>query len=100
MKPSTRSRPTAFQERVYEVVKRIPKGEVRSYRWVAEQLGDPKLARAVGQALGCNQRSDLIPCHRVVRTDGSLGGYAWGLAKKRRLLAEERASLASSAARA
>lgn len=91
MKPTTKRRPTAFQQRVYAVVRRIPKGNARSYRWVAEQLGDPNLARAVGQALGCNQRPDLIPCHRVVRSDGSLGGYAWGVAKKRRLLAQERA---------
>ena len=105
MKPTTKRSPTPFQQRVYTVVRRIPKGEVRSYGWVAEQLGDPKLARAVGQALNRNQRPDLIPCHRVVRADGSLGrlshgsrsplasgslgGYAWGQANKQRLLQGE-----------
>ena len=80
---------TPFQQRVYQVVQRIPKGEVRSYGWVAQQLGNQKLARAVGQALNRNQRPDLIPCHRVVGADGSLGGYAWGASKKRQLLQSE-----------
>ncbi len=87
----TRSpRLTPFQQRVYAVVRRIPKGEVRSYQWVARQLGNPRAARAVGQALAHNPWPVRVPCHRVIRTDGSLGGYAWGLAKKRRLLAKER----------
>lgn len=81
---------TPFQQRVYAVVKRIPAGEVRSYRWVAEQLGDARLARAVGGALGRNPDPATVPCHRVVRSDGSLGGYAWGVARKRRLLTQER----------
>lgn len=90
--------PTAFERRVYAVVKRIPKGQVRSYRWVAEQIGSPRAARAVGRALGRNPwpatgatagRPETVPCHRVVRSDGSLGGYAWGLPKKRRLLIQE-----------
>lgn len=84
-----RRSPTPFQLRVYEVVKGIPKGQVRSYQWVAARLGNPNAARAVGQALGCNPWPDTVPCHRVVRSDGTLGGYAWGLEKKRRLLITE-----------
>ena len=83
---------TAFQRRVFQVVKRIPKGEVRSYRWVARQLGNVGLARAVGQALKRNPRPVEVPCHRVIQSDGSLGGYAWGVLRKRRLLTEERLS--------
>ena len=91
MKHRARPRaPTIFEQRVYAVVERIPRGEVRSYQWVARQLGNPDLARAVGQALHRNPDPVRVPCHRVVRADGSLGGYAWGLAKKRRLLAQER----------
>lgn len=80
---------TPFQRRVYAVVQRIPRGQVRSYRWVAERLGNPKLARAVGQALTRNCDPQRVPCHRVIGADGSLGGYAWGVAKKRRLLQRE-----------
>ena len=81
--------PTPFQRRVYAVVKRIPEGEVRSYQWVARQLGNTHLARAVGQALHRNPDPIRIPCHRVIRSDGSLGGYAWGVVMKRRLLHQE-----------
>lgn len=81
--------PTRFEERVYAAVRRIPKGQVRSYRWVAEQLGNPGLARAVGNALNRNPDPRYTPCHRVIRADGQLGGYAWGAAKKRRLLKRE-----------
>jgi len=90
---------TPFQRRVYAVVKRIPKGRVHSYQWVAQQLGDPQLARAVGQALKRNPDPAPIPCHRVIRSDGSLGGYAWGLPKKRRLLDQERQHTHQTAAR-
>ena len=82
--------PTLFEQRVYAVVRRIPKGHVQSYRWVAKQLGNPHLARAVGQALKRNRRPEIISCHRVIQSDGSLGGYAWGQEKKRRLLRQER----------
>ena len=82
--------PTPFEQRVYAVVRRIPKGQVRSYQWVAKQLGNPHLARAVGQALKRNRWPKIIPCHRVIRSDGSLGGYAWGQEKKKRLLRQER----------
>ncbi len=81
--------PTPFEERVYAVVRRIPEGQVRSYRWVAERLGDAHLTRAVGQALKRNPDPTRTPCHRVIRSDGSLGGYAWGLAAKRRRLRKE-----------
>ena len=81
--------PTKFEERVYAVVRRIPKGQTRSYRWVAERLGNPGLARAVGNALNRNPYAPHVPCHRVVKADGSLGGYAGGPARKRRLLQRE-----------
>jgi len=90
---------------VYAVVRRIPKGQTRSYRWVAERLGNPRLARAVGNALNrnpCLRRAcqctvrrgrqawpEHVPCHRVIRSNGSLGGYAFGPAKKRARLRRE-----------
>ncbi|MBI3318583.1 MAG: MGMT family protein [Candidatus Omnitrophica bacterium] len=80
---------TEFQRRVYEAVLRIPKGEVRTYAQVARMIGKPDAARAVGQALKANRWAPQIPCHRVVASDGSLGGYAWGVAAKRRLLRRE-----------
>lgn len=87
---SSRRTPTPFEQRVYAVVRRIPKGQARSYRWVAQQLGHPDLARAVGQALKRNPHPKRTPCHRVIRSDGRLGGYAWGAAAKRRRLVRER----------
>ena len=87
--------PTAFEERVYRVVRRIPKGSTRTYRWVAEQLGDPSLARAVGNALNRNPYAPQVPCHRVIKSDGTLGGFAWGPEKKRRMLQDEGVSLAA-----
>ena len=102
----THRRPTAFAARVYAIVRRIPQGETRSYQWVAERLGNPALARAVGQALHRNpwpfvlnpptrqptSFPTLVPCHRVIRADGTLGGYAGGAVKKRRLLRREGAT--------
>ncbi len=85
-KPRT---PTEFEERVYAVVRRIPKGETRSYRWVAQRLGNADLARAVGGALSSNPYAPEVPCHRVIRSDGSLGGFMGGLARKRALLSQE-----------
>ena len=82
--------PTPFEEAVYAVVRRIPKGRTRSYRWVAEQLGNPGLARAVGNALNRNPYAPEVPCHRVIHADGSLGGFARGVARKRALLLRER----------
>ena len=81
--------PTRFEEQVYALVRRIPKGRTRSYRWVAERLGNPALARAVGNALHRNPFAPQVPCHRVVKSDGSLGGFAGGVAKKRALLRRE-----------
>lgn len=80
---------TPFQQRVYRATARIPRGETRSYQWVARQAGSPKAVRAVGQALGANPFMPAVPCHRVIRADSSLGGYAGGLHKKRRLLRAE-----------
>jgi O-6-methylguanine DNA methyltransferase len=81
---------TDFEKKVYAIVRKIPKGEVRSYKWVAAEIGNPYLARAVGTALSRNTDPSVVPCHRVIRSDGNLGGYAWGLAKKKRLLKNER----------
>ena len=84
--------PTPFERRVYAAIQRIPRGQTRSYVWVARQLGTPGAARAVGQALKRNPFAPRVPCHRVVRSDGSLGGYsaAGGLRRKRALLDRER----------
>ena len=90
MSPTAHRTPTPFEEAVYRVVRRIPKGETRSYRWVAEQLGDPGLARAVGNALNRNPYAPEVPCHRVIKFDGSVGGFAQGTPRKRRLLRLER----------
>ncbi|BBC73708.1 bifunctional transcriptional activator/DNA repair enzyme protein Ada [Altererythrobacter sp. B11] len=81
---------TAFQEKVWRELRRIPPGETRSYAEIAAAAGNPGAVRAAGSANGANHVSVLIPCHRVIRSDGSLGGYAWGLEIKRELLARER----------
>ncbi len=79
-----------FQRSVLDATATIPFGEVRSYRWIAERIGSAKAVRAVGTALRTNPVSIVVPCHRVLRTDGSLGGYALGLELKTRLLDLER----------
>ena len=79
---------TEFEKKVYEAIKKIPKGEVRTYGWVAQQIGKPKAARAVGNALHKNPFAPQVPCHRVVAKNG-LGGYAGGLKNKIKLLKEE-----------
>lgn len=84
---------TAFQEAVWQELRRIPKGETRTYAQIAAAVGRPGAVRAAGSANGANHVSVLIPCHRVIRTDGSLGGYAWGLDIKTRLLEREGALL-------
>ncbi len=81
---------TAFQRRVWEELQRIPPGETRSYSALAEALGRPTATRAVARACATNPVSVLIPCHRVLRADGGLGGYRWGTARKRALLDAER----------
>jgi len=83
---------TAFQWKVYEALKAIPYGHTRTYREIAEAIGHPKAVRAVARACATNPTAVLIPCHRVVRKDGSLGGYRWGLDRKKTLLVKERKS--------
>ena len=80
---------TRFQHSVWETIQQIPYGELRSYQWIAEQIGKPKAVRAVGNAVGANPVSIFRPCHRVIRSNGHLGGYGGGLERKRRLLALE-----------
>jgi AraC family transcriptional regulator of adaptative response/methylated-DNA-[protein]-cysteine methyltransferase len=81
---------TAFQWRVWEELRRIPFGETRSYQQIAEAIGRPKAVRAVASACARNHAAVVIPCHRVIRGDKSLGGYRWGLERKQRLLDLER----------
>ena len=83
------SRATPFQRKVWEVTALISYGETRSYAWVAEQMGKPRASRAVGQALGKNPLPIIIPCHRVLSSDGKLGGYSGGLEMKRHFLSLE-----------
>ena len=80
---------TAFQEAVWRELRKIPPGETRSYAQIAAAIGQPTAVRAVGTANGDNHVAVLIPCHRVIRSDGTLGGYAGGLDRKRKLLAAE-----------
>ena len=80
---SKRGKLTKFQWKVLKVAARIPLGETRSYKWVAEKAGSPKAVRAVGQALRRNPYPIIIPCHRVIKQDGSLGGYAGGWGKRK-----------------
>lgn len=80
---------TAFQRRVWEALMRIPPGQTRSYAELAESLGMPRGARAVARACAGNRVAVLVPCHRVIRGDGSLGGYRWGLPRKQALLEAE-----------
>ena len=82
-------RGTAFQEAVWQELRKIPPGETRSYAEIAAAVGKPRAVRAAGSANGANNVAVLIPCHRVIRSDGSLGGYAYGLEIKRKLLARE-----------
>jgi AraC family transcriptional regulator of adaptative response/methylated-DNA-[protein]-cysteine methyltransferase len=82
-------RGTAFQEAVWQELRRIPPGETRSYAQIAAAVGKPGAVRAAGSANGANNVAVLIPCHRVIRSDGSLGGYAFGLEIKRKLLERE-----------
>lgn len=81
---------TEFQLRVWKALRSIPRGKTRSYAEVASAIGKPRAVRAVATAIGTNRLAVLIPCHRVIRGDGALGGYRWGEAIKRRLLDEER----------
>jgi AraC family transcriptional regulator of adaptative response/methylated-DNA-[protein]-cysteine methyltransferase len=87
-------RGTAFQARVWRALRKIPLGKTASYSELAKALGQPKAVRAVAQACAANKLALLVPCHRVIRSDGDLGGYRWGLERKRALLARERAAAA------
>jgi AraC family transcriptional regulator of adaptative response/methylated-DNA-[protein]-cysteine methyltransferase len=82
-------RGTAFQQRVWQALRKIPAGETASYGEIARRIGAPKSVRAVAQACGANAIAVAIPCHRVVRNDGALSGYRWGVERKRALLAKE-----------
>jgi AraC family transcriptional regulator, regulatory protein of adaptative response / methylated-DNA-[protein]-cysteine methyltransferase len=82
-------RGTAFQQRVWEALRKIPAGSTASYADIAKRIGQPKSVRAVAQACGANALAVAIPCHRVVRTDGSLSGYRWGVERKEKLLRRE-----------
>ena len=85
-------RATAFQWQVWRALQRIPEGATRTYQEIARELGHPSAARAVARACASNRVAILIPCHRVVRGDGGLGGYRWGVARKAALLAREGAT--------
>ncbi|MDW8110006.1 MAG: methylated-DNA--[protein]-cysteine S-methyltransferase [Candidatus Bipolaricaulota bacterium] len=93
-------RATAFQRRVWEALRKIPYGETRSYREIAQAIGRPTAVRAVARACATNPIALLIPCHRVVRSDGGLGGYSSGIARKRKLLEHEQRRSPKSGKRA
>jgi len=81
---------TEFQKKVYRAILKIPLGEVRSYSWVAKKIGKPNCSRAIGNALNKNPFAPLVPCHRVVNSNGKLGGYRLGIKKKISLLSKEK----------
>ncbi len=82
-------RGTAFQQRVWQVLREIPAGTTVSYTDIAQLIGSPKAVRAVASACAANKIAVAIPCHRVVRNDGALSGYRWGIDRKRMLLEME-----------
>lgn len=82
-------RATAFQWRVWQELRKIPRGQTRTYKQIAEQLGKPTASRAVARACATNPVSVIVPCHRVIRGDGGLGGYRWGLDRKTTILRKE-----------
>ena len=77
---------TPFQRRVWRAISSIPWGETRSYAWLARRAGSPRAYRAAAQACGANPLPPLIPCHRVIASDGTIGGFSGGLTLKRKLL--------------
>ena len=85
-------RGTAFQQRVWDALRKIPAGETASYAQIAQRIGSPTAVRAVAQACAANTLAVAIPCHRVVRSDGGLSGYRWGVERKRALLLRESGS--------
>src|SRR5262249_50543182 len=80
---------TPFQKRVWQALKKVPRGSTKSYQDIAKKIGAPKSSRAVAQACAANRVAILIPCHRIVRTNGSLSGYRWGISRKKMLLEQE-----------
>ena len=84
-------RGTAFQQRVWRALREIPAGSTASYREIASRIGAPRAVRAVAHACAVNPVAVAIPCHRVVRSDGGLAGYRWGVERKRELLEREAA---------
>jgi AraC family transcriptional regulator of adaptative response/methylated-DNA-[protein]-cysteine methyltransferase len=90
-------RGTAFQQRVWQALRDVPAGEVASYSDIAERIGSPRAVRAVAQACASNTLAVAIPCHRIVRHDGGLSGYRWGVERKRALLAHEQADAGGAA---
>jgi AraC family transcriptional regulator of adaptative response/methylated-DNA-[protein]-cysteine methyltransferase len=91
------ARGTALQQAVWAALRTIPTGATASYAEVAKAIGRPTAARAVAQACGANPLAVITPCHRVVRADGGLSGYRWGVERKRRLLAREAAQTREAA---
>jgi methylated-DNA-[protein]-cysteine S-methyltransferase len=90
---------TEFEKEVYAAVLKIPLGETRTYAWVARAVGRPGSARAVGNALNKNPLAPFVPCHRVIASDGTLGGYRGGLKKKIKLLRGEKQAAEALATR-
>lgn len=87
--PLDLSQGTSFQRQVWRALQRVPYGKLRSYQWIAARVGGPQYARAVGNAVGANPLPIVIPCHRIVAQDASLGGFSGGLPMKRKLLSLE-----------
>jgi AraC family transcriptional regulator of adaptative response/methylated-DNA-[protein]-cysteine methyltransferase len=81
---------TDFQLKVWKALLSIPEGEVTSYAKVARMIGHPKSVRAVGTACGANKIAYLVPCHRVLLSQGGIGGYAWGIERKKEMLRREK----------
>lgn len=80
---------TIFQQKVWQTLKCIPYGETRTYQEIAKSINKPNATRAIGSACGANPVALIIPCHRVIRSDGKLGGYRWGIERKQQLIAQE-----------
>ncbi len=79
-------RATAFQRRVWEALRRIPRGQTRTYSQIAHEIGQPTAVRAVARACATNPVAVVVPCHRVIGSDGTLTGYRWGVERKKKLL--------------
>jgi AraC family transcriptional regulator of adaptative response/methylated-DNA-[protein]-cysteine methyltransferase len=92
-------RGTAFQQRVWQVLQKIPAGKTKTYAEVASAIGKPQAVRAVANACASNRLAVVVPCHRVVRSNGELSGYRWGTDRKRRLLENEKAISRTSSTR-